>query len=137
MSDTQRRLDKLYSALTVKERALFVLQALKEHRDEDLQVRRTMPREQVDAFNHYIFLMNSANCELGLFVSFLNAKIEVLDAKLGWLSTIKLWALTNAGAAGYIAMHTREPITQSEHERRIRDARAEMVPPIGAGRDSG
>ena len=129
MSDTERRLNKLYPALTAKERALLVLQALKEHGDEDRQVRRTMPPAQVGEFNHYIFLMNSANCELGLFIAFINAQVELLDIKLAWLATVKLWALTNAGLAGYINMHTSEPTTQSEHEQRLRQARAEMVPP--------
>jgi len=129
MSDTERRLDKLYPALTARERALLALQALKEHRDEDRQVRRTMPQQQAGEFNHYIFLMNSANCELGLFVAFLNAQVELLDTRLAWLATLKLWAQSNAGLAGYINMHTKEPITQHEHEQRTRDARAEMVPP--------
>lgn len=83
------------------------------------QVRWTMPPEQCREFNHYIFLMNSANCELGLFIASINAQVELLDIKLAWLATLRLWALTNAGLAGYINMHTREPITQSEHEQRL------------------
>ena len=128
MSNADRRLDKLYPALTARERALLVLQAMKEDRDEDRQIRGTMPREQGHEFNRHIFLMNSANCELGLLICWLKAQVEVLDVKLGWLATVKLWALANQSLVQYITMHTKEPITQSEYERLLKEVRGEMVP---------
>jgi hypothetical protein len=38
-----QRLDRLYPALTAKERALLVLRAWKADQEEDVAVRRTMP----------------------------------------------------------------------------------------------
>ena len=65
MSGNQR-LDRLYPALTAKERALLVLRAWKADQQEDAAVRRTMPSDQARDFNHYIHLMNAANGGLTL-----------------------------------------------------------------------
>lgn len=127
MSGNQR-LDKLYPALTAKERALLVLRAWKGDQAEDVQVRRTMPQSQAPDFNHYIHLMNAANEDLGKYIVALNGVANQLGLKSAWLASLQLWGIRIWELATYIVLHTNEPITESEHRRLVERARAEMVP---------
>jgi len=123
-----QRLDKLYPALTAKERALLVLRAWKGDQAEDVQVRRTMPQSQAPDFNHYIHLMNAANEDLGKYIVALNGVANQLGLKSAWLASLQLWGIRIWELATYIVLHTNEPITESEHRRLVERARAEMVP---------
>ena len=127
MSGNQR-LDRLYPALTAKERALLVLRAWKGDQEEDVQVRRTMPQSQAPDFNHYIHLMNAANGDLGKYITVLNLIATQLGLKHAWLASLQLWGIRVWELATYIILHTNEPITESEHRRLVEKARAEMVP---------
>lgn len=90
MSDQGRRVGKMLSILTARERALLILRAIKEDGEVDPAVRFTMPYEQVQEFNHYIFLMNGVNCDLGTFTAYLSAMVGQLNLRLGWLITVAL-----------------------------------------------
>ena len=127
MSGNQR-LDRLYPALTAKERALLVLRAWKQNCEEDAQVRRTMPQSQALDFNHYVHLMNAANGDLALHIVVLNGVAGQLGLKSAWLASLQMWGIRVWDLATYIALHTNEPITESEHRRLVEKARAEMVP---------
>lgn len=81
MSATDRRLNKLYPALTARERAILVLQAMKEGREENPRVRSTMPSFQIREFNRYIGLMNAANFTLGVYVGHLAHLVEQLSLR--------------------------------------------------------
>jgi hypothetical protein len=122
------RLDKLTPALTAKERALLVLRAWKEEREEDLQVRRTMPQSQALDFNYHIDLMNAANLDIGKYTVVLHMTATQLGLKQAWLASLQLWGIRIWDLAQYIALHTNEPITESEHRRLLEETRAEMVP---------
>jgi hypothetical protein len=123
-----QRLDRLYPALTAKERALLVLRAWKEEREEDVQVRRTMPQSQALDFNYYIHLTNAANLDIGKYIVVLQMTATQLGLKHAWLASLQLWGIRVWDLAQYIALHTNEPITESEHRRLAEKARAEMVP---------
>ncbi len=127
MSSTAR-LDRLYPALTAKERALLVLRAWKVEQEEDAQVRRTMPPDQARDFNHHINLMNAANGDLALYIVVLNGVADKLGLKHAFLASLQLWGIRIWDLATYIMLHTSEPITESEHRRLVEEARAEMVP---------
>ena len=127
MSGNQR-LDRLYPALTAKERALLVLRAWKSDEEEDAQVRRTMPQSQAPDFNHFINLMNAANRDLGIYIVVLNGIANQLGSKSAWLASLQMWGIRVWDLATYIILHTNEPITESEHKRLVEEARAEMVP---------
>jgi hypothetical protein len=127
MSGNQR-LDRLYPALTAKERALLVLRAWKGDQQEDAAVRRTMPQSQARDFNHYINLMNAANGDLALYIVVLNGVAGQLSSKSAWLASLQMWGIRVWDLATYIILHTNEPITESEHRRLVEEARAEMVP---------
>jgi hypothetical protein len=128
MSDAGRRVVKMFGALSAVERALLILQAMKEGGEEDPAVRFTMPYEQLREFNHYIFLMNTVNFELGTFLSYLNAMAQQMQIRLGWLQSLKMWSIIASGLAGYITLFCKEPVIQSEYDRLLREARQEMLP---------
>ena len=128
MTEKGQRLDKMFSALTARERGLLMLQAMKEGGKEDPAVRFTMPYEQSEEFNHYIFLMNTVNFELGTFLSYLNAMAQQMQIRLGWLQCLKMWGIIASGLAGYITLFCKEPVIQSEYDRLLREARQEMLP---------
>jgi len=129
VAQSEARLTKVYEKLDATERALLVLEAFKESKQEDPRIRSTMPWEQGQAFNEYISLMNAVNCGLGTFLAYLAALIDQLNLRLGWLQTIDLCSMTVFSLAGYIALYTKEPITESDYRKVEQKAREEMLPP--------
>jgi hypothetical protein len=121
------RVDRLYPALTARERAVLVLRAWKEGGEEDSLVRRTMPPYQAAEFNQYINLMNGVN-ELRPYVLALGLLVDQLGLRFTLLRTLDLWAMHAWEMATYLLFDTKEPVTQSEYERRVEAARAEMAP---------
>ncbi len=77
------RLDRVYPALTAKERARLVLQAWKDDGEGDSLVRTTMPPDQAREFNRYIGLMNGANQKLGAYLIALGALVDQVSIKYG------------------------------------------------------
>ncbi len=123
---TDGRLDKLYPALSAKERALIVLRAWKQDEEEDRRIRLTMPPGQINEFNGYIDLLNGG-CELTPYVHAIGIMIDQMDVRYGWLLTLDLWAIHAMTLAEYIWSETKEPITESEYRRRREAARADRV----------
>ncbi len=128
MSLRESRIDKLYPGLTAKERAVLVLKGWKQDTEEDPLVRRTMPAEQAPEFNRLIDLMNGVNVDLATRVITLYALLGRLGAQWGWLATVQVWGLDAWRVAAYVFLHTKEPVTESEHRKLVRNARSEMVP---------
>src|SRR3990170_2412719 len=89
----QRRLTDLYPALSARERARLILQAIKEDRDADPMIRRTMPESQYDQFNHLMSRISGVNSDLAVLLMVLELHLETLDAKFAWLITTQLWAM--------------------------------------------
>lgn len=127
MTARQGRLDRLYPCLTAKERAILVLQAWKRDEHEDPQVRLTMPESQGAEFNYYIDLMNGVH-DLTPYVIVLHQQVAQLGLKFAWLSTFHLWGLHTSTLAEYICFDTKEPITESDHKRRVEEARSKAAP---------
>jgi hypothetical protein len=127
MSASRGRLDKLYPGLTAKERAILVLQAWKRDEHEDPQVRLTMPDSQGAQFNYYIDLMNGVH-DLTPYVIVVNQGVAQLGLKFAWLSTFDLWGLNASILGDYICFDTKEPITESDHKRRVEEARSRAAP---------
>ena len=127
MSLRESRIDKLFPALTAKERAILVLTGWKRDTEEDPLVRQTMPAEQGGEFNRYIELMNAVH-DLAPFILGLRALVDQLGLRYALLRILDLWAMQASTLAEYIWFHTGEPITESEFRRRTNDARAEVVP---------
>lgn len=89
------RLAKLYLELTAKERALLVLRAWKQGKEEDPGWRSRMPQRQVKDFNRFIHLMNGVNRELGLYLFGVHHEAEKLSLRLGWLGALFYCSVMN------------------------------------------
>ena len=64
------------------------------------------------------------------FLAFLDALIDQLNLRLGWLQTIDLCSMTVFYLAAYIAMYTKEAITESDYAKAEQKEREEMVPAV-------
>jgi hypothetical protein len=124
----QQRLARLSPALTAQERAILILEAWKEGRQEDPSWRHTMPQEQSRAFNRYIELMNQANVPLGRLISVLDLQVEALQTREAWLVDITLWLEHIDEIRKAVRRAVKEPITESEHQAALEAARSEWVP---------
>jgi hypothetical protein len=122
------RTAKLYSALSARERALMVLQAWKEGREEDPEVRRTAPDSQVPAFNDYIDLMNAVNERLGRYAAVLRTRVEQLGLICGWLATIRAWGLQAFDVGLGVFRLVPEPISESAYVWLKKGRRSEPRP---------
>lgn len=121
------RLDRLYPALSAKERALLILQCVKEQREEDPRIRNTMPWQQGREVNRLIGLMNACNVELACAIFILKEQVQQLDIKCAWLRSLHLWGLEMSALAGHMAMFTKEPVTESGLRLREQELRAERL----------
>jgi len=128
VSAIERRLDKLYPALSAEERAVLVLKAWKEDKEPDPAVRYSMPHTQAREYNRLIDLMNAANFQLGQYVLVVELLVGQLDLRYAWLTTLRLWGMHASSTADYIGLYTKEPVTESEHRRLLEKERAKMAP---------
>jgi hypothetical protein len=124
------RTDKLFSALTAKERARAVLRAWKDGGEEDRQVRSTTPNSQIAEFNELIEIMNGVNERLGPYILLMRATVEKLGLIVGWLATIDLWGNQVVELASFIFRLVPEPITESDYQR-LKKRRAKPRPEWG------
>jgi len=114
-----KRLDRLYPALTAKERGLLVLRAYKAGQKPDAEIYRSTPSSQGRAFNRYIRLMNAVNGELATVLQVLQVQVEKLDLRHAWFLTVHRWSIETGVAATeehpfrddeYIAGEDGEPL---------------------------
>jgi hypothetical protein len=124
----ESRLDRLYPALTAKERGLLVLHAYKADEKPDRLIYDTTPDGQAKQFNHYIHLMNAANTEVAMVLMILREQITKADLKSAWLQTLRFWADDVASLRVLVGFNTKEPITESEYAKREAEARDELLP---------
>lgn len=117
------RIDKLYPALDAQERAILVLQAVKAKREEDPKVYGTTPSTQVRQFNRYIALMNAVGDIMASYITVLELLVDQLEVRFGWLMTFRLWAWSANHIGRYIVFGTKEPITESEYQLKLKEAR--------------
>lgn len=110
------RLDRLYPALTAKERALLVLSTSKKGGDEDPQVRRTMPQQQIPEFNRLIDLIRGVSGGIAVYIGLLKAVVGQLSLRFGWLCTLHLWALNSMTLAADVPLERRRKERRHAHE---------------------
>jgi hypothetical protein len=72
--------------------------------------------------------MNAVNREFPPYLLLLQALVGRLGLRHGWLMSLKLWGIQAGNLAAYIWLHTKEPVTESEHRRLIERARAKTAP---------
>ena len=117
------RTDKLFSALSAKERAVMVLRAWKAGREPDPQIKATMPSNQITEYNGLIDLMNEVHGTVSPFVLLIRAHVEQLGMLEGWIFTLMAWGLRTFDLGVHIFTEEPEPITQSEYDRLKKSSR--------------
>ena len=127
------RLNKLFPGLTAQERGILVLKSWKEGKDEDPQIRLTMPPEQGEEFNRLIGLMNAANVELGALIALFEQIVVQIEIRHAWLMTIRLWQLDADDLAMQIALYWKKPVTEKNYETLVGKARSGLRLGGGAG----
>jgi hypothetical protein len=123
-----KRLERLYPALSAKERAILTLQDYKAGREQDHKLLSSAPEKQADEFNRYIGLMNAANGELGLVIALLKERVEQEELRLAWLETTRLYATYMWVIRGYFNLWAQEAITESDYRKLEEAARREKIP---------
>jgi hypothetical protein len=118
------RAERLYSALTAKERAILVLQALKSDCLADPLVRETTPAEQVPAFNGYMEVVRQATVVTTLCVDGLKGTTGRLLIQRDWLRCLALWAMESKVLKQFMLCYTK-----SRHRRLVERARSELLSP--------
>jgi hypothetical protein len=94
----QSRLQKITQNLSPLQRAILVLQAMREGREPDPELRRIDDEIQRLAFNRYIALLWIANHQIGAVASITNHRVELAE------QAVQYWDLFNQ-AAGLIEEH--------------------------------
>jgi hypothetical protein len=104
----EQRLDRLYPALSAKERGLLVLQAYKAGETPDRLIYSTIPPAQGREFNRYIGLMNAINTEVAYVLIVINSQVHQVDIKYGWLMSLLLWGLEIDSLGGHLLKATKD-----------------------------
>jgi hypothetical protein len=128
MTNTDKRLDRLYPALSARERGILTLVDCKEGRKQDHQLRYTAPESQAFEFNHLIGLMHAAGGDLAHLILIHREKIAQTDLRLAWLTSLCIYGLECSRVRSHLLFDVREPITQSVYDQRVQEIRAELVP---------
>ena len=92
MSILDSRLNRLIPTLTATERAVLVLRALKEKREEDPSWRATMPPDQTRVFSNLIGLMNACNIQVAAAILVLELKVDAVWTKALWAACMSVLA---------------------------------------------
>ncbi len=79
MSSLRSRLGKLAPGLTAKERFILLLRARNAGEPEDPELKRTMPKGQIKAFNRYAHLAYVANVTMGPVLFAISVHAEGLE----------------------------------------------------------
>ena len=89
MSSLRSRLGKLAPGLTAKERFILLLRAHNNGEPEDPELKRTMPRGQIKAFNRYAHLAYVANVTVGPVLFAISVHAEGLEYIQHRIATIE------------------------------------------------
>jgi hypothetical protein len=88
-----RDLERLYPALSAKERVLLILRAWKAGEDHDPQIRYTIPTKQTYEYNRLIALVRGASGDLSHYIVLVAQLVEQLSLRWCWLASLHLGAL--------------------------------------------
>ncbi len=91
-SNSDRRLDRLYGALTPKERATLVLRAWKEGREPDTRlIRASRSEQEAHEYNRLIDLLRTAGSDLTHYLACLHLLVGQLELRFSWLLCARAW----------------------------------------------
>jgi hypothetical protein len=121
------RLSRLSPALSARERAILVLNAWKEGKEDEPSWRSTMPQNQAHEFNRLIALMNAANREVATLIRLLKQSADECRLRFAWLTSLVLWQEHVDEIRRAIRVAVREPISEAEYAVKVAKFREEWV----------
>jgi hypothetical protein len=128
MTSADKRLDRVYPALSATERGVLTLIDSKEGRMQDHQLRRSAPEDQASEFNHLIGLIHAGSGDLVHLILIAREMIAQTELKLAWLTSLRIYGLECARVRSHLLFDINEPITQSAYDQRLQESRAELIP---------
>jgi hypothetical protein len=108
-TNSDRRLGRLYGALTPQERAVLVLRAWKEGREPARQLLTSSTLEEAYQYNRLLDLLRAASEELTQYLNYLHLLVGQEELRSSWFQTALLWGLAE-----------REPERAEELSERLR-----------------
>ena len=126
----EQRLNRVYPALTAKERGILILQACKAREKPDRLIYDTTPSSQGPAFNRYIRLMNAVNIELASALFTIRQQIAMIDLKYAWFMTLLIWGLETQILGDEVLAVTKDRKLRRDVRRLMARAPGDLVVPV-------
>jgi hypothetical protein len=123
-----KRLDKVFTLLSARERGLLTLRDYKEGKPQDRAILDAAPSQQTTELNGYIRMINAANGEISSILLVIRERVVQEELRWSYLVWAHMAALEAWCFRGYFDRHGREPITQSEYRERLEQARQALIP---------
>ena len=93
MSAADNRLQKLFKALTARERASMRLRWFKEDAEEPDALRQTTPWDQFEEVNRLARVGDATNHEVTWYALWLRARLDAVRVRFGMVDCLRLWGL--------------------------------------------
>ena len=128
MTAGDRRLRRIYSALSVDQRASIALSTVREEQELDPLFFQTMPDSQLDEFGRLLRIVQRAQRPIGHRVIGLMTQMEPLQLRYALVMTLAAWGADRTDLVSRLLPLVSEPITESRHAELMLSARADYVP---------
>ena len=128
MSSGEKRLKRLYSALSGQERARAMLINWKAGREVDLTLIPELAYGQIPEYCRLTAIIKAANDGPAHYIVVIALVVEQLGIRFRWLRSMRLWGLQARLALGYLTFGCKQPITETEYRRRAEETRAALRP---------
>ncbi len=116
MSALDGRVERLYPALSARERAALVAQAANAESEADERVRSTMPGRQEAEFNAFMAQLRGVAHRLGPYAFVLAAEVAHASTQLLLLRVLGIWE-DERSWQDYVAEQSNDDPQQSESDR--------------------
>lgn len=126
----EQRLNRVYPALSAKERGLLVLQAYKAGEKPDRLIYDTTPNAQGPEFNRYIRLMNAVNVELATVLTIMREQVDKADLKYAWLMTLLIWGMETQVLGDEVLSATKDRKLRRDVRRLMARAPGDLQVPV-------
>ncbi len=126
----EQRLDRLYPALTAKERAIMALQHYRAGTEEDPAIRATIPFRQWDEFNRLLRLTSAVNTEVAYVLMLVNAQVRQVDIKYGWLMSLLLWGIEIECVCDHLIKATKDRAIRRDVRKMMKRSPGALQVPI-------
>jgi hypothetical protein len=126
----EQRLNRVYPALSARERGLLVLKAYKAGEKPDPQIYHSTPDAQAHAFNRYVHLMNACNVELATVLAIMREQMDKAELKYSWLMTALIWGLETQVLGRHALAATKDRKLRKDIRRLMARAPSDLRVPI-------